>query len=64
MATMSAVNPDTLVTLKINIDGTNKRFKLPLRDLGAATLPDKVCRSHLWRQGSMESSLYSTSNIS
>lgn len=35
---------DTLVTLKVNIDGTNRRFKLPLRDLGANTLPDKVCR--------------------
>jgi hypothetical protein len=41
MATPST-NPDTLVTLKINIEGTNKRFKLPLRDLGASTLPAKV----------------------
>lgn len=35
---------DTLVTLKINIEGSNRRFKLPLRDLGASTLPDKVRR--------------------
>lgn len=33
---------DTLVTLKVNIDGTNRRFKLPLRDLGANTLPEKL----------------------
>jgi hypothetical protein len=38
----SSTNPDTLVTLKVNIEGTNKRFKLPLRELGASTLPDKV----------------------
>jgi len=43
MASSSAMNPDTLVTLKINIDGNNRRFKLPLRDLGASTLPEKVC---------------------
>jgi hypothetical protein len=42
MASTPATNPDTLVTLKINIDGGNKRFKLPLRDLGASTLPGKV----------------------
>ncbi|OBT92409.1 hypothetical protein VE01_09271 [Pseudogymnoascus verrucosus] len=38
----SATNPDTLVTLKVNIEGSNRRFKLPLRDLGANTLPDKL----------------------
>lgn len=38
----SATNLDTLVALKINIEGANKRFKLPLRDLGANTLPDKL----------------------
>jgi next-to-BRCA1 protein 1 len=42
MASASATNPDTLVTLKVNVEGTNRRFKLPLRDLGASTLPDKV----------------------
>jgi next-to-BRCA1 protein 1 len=42
MASPSATSPDTLVTLKINSDGANKRFKLPLRDLGASTLPGKV----------------------
>jgi hypothetical protein len=45
MASTAATNQDTLVTLKINIEGSNRRFKLPLRDLGASTLPDKVRRS-------------------
>lgn len=31
-----------MVTLKVNVEGSNRRFKLPLRDLGANTLPDKV----------------------
>lgn len=38
----SPVNPDTLITLKIVIDGNNRRFKLALRDLGANVLPQKV----------------------
>ncbi|CAD6444334.1 55feba01-52d5-4fac-89df-6ce94a3976b6 [Sclerotinia trifoliorum] len=42
MASITAPTPDTLVTLKINIEGSNRRFKLPLRDLGASTLPDKL----------------------
>jgi len=42
MASTSATNPDTLVVLKINIDGSNRKFKLPLRDLGASSLPDKL----------------------
>ena len=42
MASALATNPDTLVTLKINGEGTNKRYKFPLRDLGASTLPEKV----------------------
>ncbi|TGO43921.1 hypothetical protein BCON_0724g00020 [Botryotinia convoluta] len=42
MASMTAPTPDTLVTLKVNIEGSNRRFKLPLRDLGASTLPDKL----------------------
>ncbi|KAF4633051.1 hypothetical protein G7Y89_g5075 [Cudoniella acicularis] len=42
MASTTATNPDTLVTLKVNIEGSNRRFKLPLRDLGASTLPDKL----------------------
>ena|SRR2546423_4230619 len=37
------VNQDTLITLKIFIDGNNRKFKLALRDLGAHILPQKVC---------------------
>ena len=52
MASSSATDPDTLVTLKVNIEGSNRRFKLPLRDLGANTLPDKVCHSSRRGRGS------------
>lgn len=33
---------DTLVTIKVNHNGRMCRFKLPLRDMTAATLEDKV----------------------
>ncbi|KAI0910021.1 hypothetical protein F4823DRAFT_391788 [Ustulina deusta] len=33
---------DTPINLKINIDGTTRRFKLPLRDLGANVFEDKL----------------------
>lgn len=42
MASPATTNLDTLVTLKVNRDGVVHRFKLPLRDLGASTLGDKV----------------------
>lgn len=42
MASPSTATPDTLVTLKVNLDGTTRRFKLPLRDVGASTLEAKV----------------------
>ncbi|KAK8069144.1 hypothetical protein PG994_005760 [Apiospora phragmitis] len=42
MASPSTATPDTLITLKVNYDGSTRRFKLPLRDLGASTLDDKV----------------------
>ncbi|KAL3424571.1 hypothetical protein PVAG01_03852 [Phlyctema vagabunda] len=42
MASPSTATPDTLVTLKINVDGSNRRFKLPLRELVPGTLPDKL----------------------
>ena len=41
-AASTPVNLDTLITVKVAIDGNNRRFKLPLRDLGATVLPDKV----------------------
>lgn len=42
MASSSAATPDTMVTIKVNLEGQNKRLKMPLRDLGASTLPDKL----------------------
>jgi hypothetical protein len=45
MATTTPIHPETLVTLKINFEGKNGRYKLPLRDLGANTLPDRVSHS-------------------
>lgn len=38
----SAVGPDTLIAIKVTYDGVNRRFKLPLRDLGAYTFPLKI----------------------
>jgi len=35
-------NPDTLITIKIAFDGSNRKFKLALRDLGVAVFSDKV----------------------
>jgi next-to-BRCA1 protein 1 len=42
MASSSAATPDTIVTIKVNIEGQNRRLKVQLRDLGASTLPDKL----------------------
>ncbi|KAK3326393.1 hypothetical protein B0H66DRAFT_158821 [Apodospora peruviana] len=42
MATVQTTSPDTLVTFKVNIDGVNRRFKLPLRELGINVLEDKL----------------------
>ena len=39
------VNPDTLITVKVSIMGNNRRFKMPLRDLGANVFADKVSNS-------------------
>lgn len=39
----SAVSQDTLITIKISVNDSLKKLKLPLRDLGASVLPDKVC---------------------
>lgn len=38
------VGPDSLITIKIlHNDSVNRRFKIPLRDLGARVFPQKVC---------------------
>jgi next-to-BRCA1 protein 1 len=37
------VGPDSLITIKIlHNDSVNRRFKIPLRDLGARVFPQKV----------------------
>ena len=41
-STTGPVNEDTLITIKISFDDSIKRLKLPLKDLGANTLPIKV----------------------
>lgn len=38
----SAVSQDTLITIKISVNEQLKKLKLPLRDLSASVLPDKV----------------------
>jgi next-to-BRCA1 protein 1 len=42
MATSNPTNPDTLITVKVAINGSNRRFKLALRDLGANIFPQRV----------------------
>ena len=36
------VTGDTLITIKVSVNENLKKLKLPLRDLGANVLPDKV----------------------
>ncbi|KAI0142270.1 hypothetical protein GGR57DRAFT_495699 [Xylariaceae sp. FL1272] len=38
----NATTSDTLISLKVNLHGTTRRFKLPLRDLGAQVFEDKL----------------------
>ena len=49
MATNVPVTLDTLIVIKVLFQGHNKKFKVPLRDLGINVLPSKVrrgrCRS-------------------
>jgi len=42
MATNVPVTLDTLIVVKVQFQGHSKKFKIPLRDLGAQVLPDKV----------------------
>jgi next to BRCA1 gene 1 protein len=39
----NAVPQDTLITIKISVNDSLKKLKLPLRDMGANVLIDKVC---------------------
>jgi hypothetical protein len=49
MASTAPTTPETMVTLKVNYEGSTRRFKLPLRDMGASTLEEKVCHFDLLR---------------
>lgn len=40
----NSVTPDTLITIKISVNDSLKKLKLPLKDLGANVLIDKVCQ--------------------
>ncbi|KAI9784273.1 MAG: hypothetical protein M1839_002334 [Geoglossum umbratile] len=42
MATANATNPETLISVKVAIGGSNRRFKLALRDLGANVFPQRL----------------------
>lgn len=42
MATTAPVTPDTPIVIKIAVNNTPKKLKLPLRDLGVAVLPGKL----------------------
>ncbi|KAL2130603.1 hypothetical protein VTI74DRAFT_6187 [Chaetomium olivicolor] len=42
MASGAQVSPDTLITVKANVDGVARRFKLPLRDVGINVLESKL----------------------
>lgn len=46
-ATSNALPPETLITIKISVNDTLKKLKLPLRDLGANVLPDKVRKAEM-----------------
>lgn len=48
MATSVPVTMDTLITIKISIQGSNRKFKIPMRDLGAGVLPAKVSDDRAW----------------
>lgn len=46
LPTTTPVGPDTLITVKVLYSLTSRRFKIPLRDLGARVFPQKVRSSH------------------
>lgn len=46
MASSSSSGPDTIINLKVSFDGVVKKVKLPLRDLAASTLANKVRDTH------------------
>lgn len=40
------VGPEQLITVKVLYNYSNRRFKLPLKDLKAEVFPEKVNRPH------------------
>ena len=44
----SVVTPDSLITIKISVNDSLKKLKLPLKDLGANVLIDKVCELRVY----------------
>jgi len=48
MASAAQTTPDTPVTVKVNIGGVARRFKLPLRDVGINVLESKVSLWARW----------------
>jgi next-to-BRCA1 protein 1 len=42
MATIMPTSPETLIAVKVAIGTNNRRFKLPLRELGANVFESKV----------------------
>lgn len=49
LATTAGANPvhESMIAIKLHIDGVNRKFKLPLRDLVAPLFADKVSHSRL-----------------
>ena len=45
MAAANTVSLDTLITIKLQTGNENRRFKLPLKDLGPNVLPSKVSQN-------------------
>lgn len=46
MASSSMNHLDTPISLKVNYEGTTRRYKLPLRDLHVTVLENKVSISY------------------
>lgn len=42
MATNVPATPDTLIGVKVSVQGSNRKFKIPLRELTPQILPGKV----------------------
>lgn len=41
-AQQAAVGPNTLITVKVIYDDSTRRFKIPMKDLGAQVFPQRV----------------------